>query len=343
MRALPSIREAIGGTPTVRLSRFAGDLDCELFAKCEFMNPGGSIKDRIGFYMVEQAERSGQLRPGGTIVEATAGNTGMGLAMAAARKGYRLIVVMTTKMSEEKVNLMRACGAEVVIVPYGVPPDSPDSFINRAKEIARQTPGAWLANQFENQDNSDAHYFTTGPEVWQQTEGDFDVLVAGLGTGGTLAGVGRYLKERKPAIKLVLADPEGSIHAELWRNRTKPKAHPYYIEGIGGDFVPPIADLNLIDAAITISDREAISTALRLMQTEGIFAGGSSGCILAAARVFCADLKGLKVLVLLPDGGRSYLSTIFSPQWREAHGIELSGLCLKSKQTYLEGVSTVTR
>jgi cystathionine beta-synthase len=329
MRALPSIREAIGRTPIVRLSRFAADLDCELFAKCEFMNPGGSIKDRIGFYMVEQAEHTGRLRPGGTIVEATAGNTGMGLAMAAARNGYRLIVVMTTKMSEEKVNLMRACGAEVVIVPYGVSPDSPDSFINRAREIARQTPGAWLANQFENHDNSDAHYFTTGPEVWEQTEGDFDVLVAGLGTGGTLAGVGRYLKERKPALQLVLADPEGSIHAELWRTRTKPKARPYYIEGIGGDFVPGIADLNLIDAAITVSDRDAISTALRLMQTEGIFAGGSSGCILAAARAFCTNAKGLKVLALLPDGGRSYLSTIFNPQWRETHGIELSEESLK--------------
>lgn len=323
MRALPSIREAIGGTPIVRLSRFGADLDCELFAKCEFMNPGGSIKDRIGFYMVEQAEASGRLLPGGTIVEATAGNTGMGLAMAAARKGYRLIVVMTTKMSEEKVNLMRACGAEVVIVPYGVPPESPDSFINRAREIARKTPGAWLANQFENHANTDAHYYTTGPEIWEQTEGEFDALVAGLGTGGTLTGVGRYLKQRKPRIQLVLADPEGSIHAELWRTRTKPKAGPYYIEGIGGDFVPSIADLDLIDAAITVSDGEAIATALSLMQTEGIFAGGSSGCILAAARAFCANRRGLKVLALLPDGGRSYLSTIFSAAWREEHGIEL--------------------
>jgi cystathionine beta-synthase len=323
MHALPSIREAIGRTPIVRLSRFAADLECELYAKCEFMNPGGSIKDRIGFYMVEKAELSGHLRPGGTIVEATAGNTGMGLAMAAARKGYRLIVVMTTKMSEEKVNLMRACGAEVVIVPSGLAPDNPDSFINRAKEIARTTPGAWLANQFESQDNVDAHYFTTGPEIWEQSGGDLDALVAGLGTGGTLSGAGKYLKERKPAIRLVMADPQGSIHAEYWASGMKGEAKPYHIEGIGGDFIPPIADLDLVDVAITVSDRDAILAALRLMQTEGIFAGGSSGCILAAARAFCANLRGLKVLAVLPDSGRSYLSTIFNPRWREARGIEL--------------------
>jgi cystathionine beta-synthase len=322
--ALPSIREAVGRTPIIRLSRFAPQRNVELYAKCEFMNPGGSIKDRIGFYMVDQAERKGLLRKGGTIVEATAGNTGVGLAMAAAQKGYRLVVVMTTKMSDEKVSLMRACGAEVVIVPYGLPPESPDSFINRAKAIAAERPGAWFADQFVNRDNFDAHYAHTGPEIWEQTGGEIDVLVAGIGTGGTLGGAGMYLKERKPSVKLVLADPEGSIHREHWKSGAAGDSKSYLIEGIGGDFIPPIARLDLVDAAFTVSDREAAQTALRLLQEEGIFAGGSSGCILAGALNFSArpEARGLKIVAILPDGGRSYLTTIYNAQWRAERGLE---------------------
>jgi cystathionine beta-synthase len=322
--ALPSIREAVGMTPIVRLRRFAPGGGGELYAKCEFMNPGGSIKDRIGFHMVEQAERRGLLRPGGIIVEATAGNTGVGLAMAAAQKGYKLVVVMTTKMSEEKVSLMRACGAEVVVVPYGLPPDSPDSFINRAKAIAAERPGAWFADQFANRDNFDAHYTQTGPEIWEQTGGELDALVAGLGTGGTLCGAGAYLKERKPSLKLVMADPEGSIHQRVWESGDAGGARPYLVEGIGGDFVPPIARLDLVDAAYSISDREAAATALRLLREEGIFVGGSAGCILAGALRFCErpEARGLKVLAILPDGGRAYLSTIYNSGWRAEHGLD---------------------
>lgn len=324
--ALSSICKAIGNTPIIRLNRLGTDMPHEIYVKCEFMNPGGSIKDRIGFYLIEQAEQRGLLHPGGTIVEATAGNTGMGLAMAAAQKGYRLIVVMTTKMSKEKVDLMYACGAEVVVVPYEVSPDNPNAFINRAKRIAAGIPNAWYVDQFYNSDNFAAHYFHTGPEIWQQTGGELDVLVAGVGTGGTLCGAGAYLKEKKPSIKLVMADPEGSILKDFWETGRISQPRPYLVEGIGGDFIPGNANLDLVDEAIRVTDREAVKTTLQLFQTEGIFAGGSSGCIVAAALRFCTIMceRGLKVLAILPDGGRSYLSTIYNSKWQEKHGMRFS-------------------
>lgn len=318
-----SIRELIGRTPIVRLRALGGaGLTHQLHAKCEFMNPGGSVKDRIGFYLVEQAERTGRLRPGGTIVEATAGNTGVALAMAAAQKGYRLVTVMTTKMSAEKIDLMRQFGAEVHVVPYGLAPDDPDAFINYARRLADTISGAWYVDQFNNPDNFQAHYRGTGPEIWEQTNGEVDVLVAGVGTGGTLSGSGAFLKERKPSIRLVMADPKGSILKRTIEGEESPAAKPYLIEGIGGDFVPGNAGLDQIDVAYEIPDSEAVATALRTLRSEGLFVGGSAGCILAAALRFCREWpgSGLNVLAILPDGGRSYMSTIYNPEWREKHG-----------------------
>lgn len=322
--AVNCIQAAIGNTPIVALNRLGAGLRHRLYGKCEFMNPGGSVKDRIGFYMVEQAERDGRLRPGGTIVEATAGNTGMALAMAAAQRGYRFIAVMTTKMSIEKVRMMRACGAEVRVVPYGLPPDDPNAFTNYAKLLAAQIPNAWYVDQFNNVDNYWVHFKGTGPEIWNQCEGEIDVLVAGIGTGGTLCGAGAYLKTRKSSIRLVMADPEGSILRSAADGADPAEARPYLVEGIGGDFLPGIANLASIDYSYTIPDSESVRTAVRLFRTEGIFAGASSGCILAAAIRFCRDYPGeaLNVLAILPDGGRSYLSTIYDPEWCVQHGLD---------------------
>lgn len=316
------VRDLIGNTPIVSLGRLANKLPNSVFGKCEFMNPGGSVKDRIGFAMVEEAERTGLLCDGGTIVEATAGNTGMGLAMAAALRGYQLIAVMTTKMSKEKVDVLKAFGAKIEICPYEAAPDSPHHFIARARAIAAQTPGGWYADQFSNEANRTAHYHTTGPEIWQQTDRMVDVLVGGIGTGGTLCGAGGYLKSQNSDIRIVLADPVGSILKQVL-DREPPRSKGYLVEGIGGDFVPRLARLDLIDEAIAVSDREAISTAKRAFREEGLFLGASSGCILAAALLFSAREydRRLNVVALLPDGGRSYVSTIYNPEWLSAVGL----------------------
>lgn len=321
MRVCNDALEAIGHTPLVRLSNFVGNGEIELFGKCEFMNPGGSIKDRIACYMVAKAESRGLLRPGGTIVEATAGNTGMGLAMAAARRGYRLVTVMTTKMSAEKVKLMRALGAEVLICPYEVPYGDPKHFMSRARALASETPGAWYVDQFTNQDNIDAHYASTGPEIFEQMEGRIDAVIAGMGTGGTLTGIAKYLRDRCAHVRIVLADPQGSILKSALEGHTGQSA-PYSIEGIGGDFVPRNADLSLVDEAIEVADLDAIRAAEQLFRTEGLFVGGSSGVILAAALRYAQKTRRGRVVVLLPDSGRAYLSTIYDPQWRSSHGLE---------------------
>lgn len=317
-----SVRELVGHTPIVRLDRL-GD-GRALYGKCEFMNPGGSIKDRIGFAMVEQAERRGELRPGGTIVEATAGNTGVALAMAAAQKGYRMVAVMTSKASREKLALLRAFGAEVVVVSYGADPDDPDAFINYARRIAASIPDAWYADQFANPDNTWAHFEGTGPELWEQTEGELDAFVCGAGTGGTLTGVGRLLRSRQPGIRIVLADPHGSIFGDLHGGRPV-HARPYLVEGIGGDFVPGNVELALVDEVITVSDADAIRAALQMLRREGLLVGASSGCILAAALRYLdrPENRGQRVLAVLPDGGRSYLSTIYDEAWRASQGIAL--------------------
>lgn len=321
-----SIADLVGNTPMVQLRRFGKDLHHNIFGKCEFLNPGGSVKDRIAFHMVKKAEESGQLKPGSTIVEATAGNTGIGLALVAALKGYKLITVMSEKVSKDKVKLLEALGAETVIVPPGKPTTDPDHMLNRARSLAQST-GGWLSDQFYNESNVEAHYQSTGPEIWEQTGGAVDVLVAGVGTGGTLTGVGRYLKEKKPSVQVVLADPKGSLLADLVHGKTS-TGSSYLVEGIGQDFVPGNFDMTLVDDVIQVSDTESVHNAKRLLATEAMFVGSSSGCILAAAVAYCKKLQSKNadagssdnkrnIVAILPDGGRGYISTIYDDAWLE--------------------------
>jgi cystathionine beta-synthase len=309
MTILPSILDAVGRTPLVRLNRVTDGLPVTLLAKPEFLNPGGSSKDRIGLAMIQEAERQGLLRPGGTIVEATAGNTGVALALVAAVKGYRCIFVLPDKMSEDKVNLLKAYGAEIVITPTSVPPDSPESYNGVADRLSREIPGAFRPNQFGNLTNPEAHYRTTGPEIWADTDGRVDVLVAGMGTGGTISGAGRYLKERNPAITVVGADPEGSI-------LSGDSPHSYLVEGIGEDFIPVTFDRQAVDDFVRVGDAEAFQMARRLAREEGLLAGGSSGTAVAAAVRYARRLPpGKVVVVVLPDTGRNYLTKFHSDRW----------------------------
>ena len=317
MEIYNSIEEMVGNTPILKLHRFGEGLGSSILAKCEFLNPGGSVKDRIGFYMVEEAERKGLLKPGGTIVEATAGNTGIGLAMAAAFNGYKLIAVMSEKVSKDKVNMLKCLGAETVVMPSGLSRSDPEHFMNKAIALAEQK-GAWLADQFFNGSNVEAHYKSTGPEIWRQTEGEVDVLVAGVGTGGTLSGAGKYLKEMKPSVKVVLADPEGSMLKDLVEGK-EASSSSYLVEGIGQDFVPGNFDMELVDDVISVSDRDSLAAAKQLFEKEALFVGSSSGCIAHAARQYALDFekenKALNIVAILPDGGRSYMSTVYDPEW----------------------------
>lgn len=309
-----TILSAIGHTPLVRLNRVGAGVSSPIFAKVESLNPGGSVKDRVGAAMIEAAEQEGFLAPGGTIVEATAGNTGVGLALAAAVKGYRMIAVMPDKMSEDKVSLLRAYGAEVVVTPTNVPPDSPESYNGVADRLAREIPGAWRPNQFENPRNPFAHATTTGPEIWEDTEGQVEVFVAGMGTGGTISGVARFLKRKNPGITIVGADPEGSI-----LSGDSPRS--YKVEGIGEDFIPKTFNRQIVDEMVRVSDKESFNVARRLAREEGILAGGSSGTALAAALKYAKRLtQPRNIVVLLPDTGRNYLSKIFSDRWMQENG-----------------------
>jgi cystathionine beta-synthase len=313
-RVRNSILEAIGGTPLVRLGRMARGTKAVILAKVESMNPGGSVKDRVGIKMIEAAEREGLIKPGGVIIEATAGNTGVGLALLAAVKGYRCIFVMPDKMSEDKISLLRAYGAEVVITPTSVPPDSPESYNGVADRLAREIPGAFRPNQFANPNNPLAHYLTTGPEIWEDSGGKVDVFVAGMGTGGTITGASRYLKEKNPGLVVVGADPEGSI-----LSGDSPKS--YKVEGIGEDFIPRTFDRQIVDEMVRVSDKDSFNTARRLAREEGILAGGSSGTALAAALKYAERLSEPRTLVvLLPDTGRNYLTKIFSDRWMQENG-----------------------
>jgi cystathionine beta-synthase len=312
-----SILDTIGDTPLVRLSRIGAGLRCQLIAKMEVFNPGGSIKDRVAVAMIEAAEREGKLRPGGTIVEPTSGNTGTGLAIAARLKGYRVMAVMPDKMSREKIDLLRAYGAEVVLAPTDVPPESPRSYYRVADRLTQEIPGAFQPNQYANAANPQAHYDTTGPEIWEQTAGRITHLVVGVGTGGTATGTVRYLREQSPDLVVVGADPEGSIYSGGEAN-----VRPYLVEGVGEDFWPQTFDPASVDRWVTVSDRDSFLTARRLAQTEGILAGGSCGLALHAALQVGAEIgdPDAMVVVILPDGGRSYLSKIFSDAWMRQYG-----------------------
>ncbi|MGI8878088.1 MAG: cystathionine beta-synthase [Candidatus Limnocylindria bacterium] len=313
MDIAPDILGVVGNTPLVRLSRLGREGRAQLVAKLEMLNPGGSVKDRIGLVMIEDAERRGLLRPGGTIVEPTSGNTGVGLAMAAAIKGYRLVCTMADKQSQEKRDLLRAYGAEVVVCPTAVPPESPESYYKVAERLARELPGGFLPNQYYNPQNPEAHYRTTGPEIWEQTEGRITHFVTGVGTGGTVSGAGRYLKEREPAVVIVGADPEGSIFTG--------GIHPYKTEGIGEDFYPGTFDAALVDRWVRVSDRNSFLTARRLVREEAILAGGSAGTAMFAALEVARELdERALVVVLLPDSGRSYLSKIYNDEWMRQNG-----------------------
>jgi len=318
-KAYDSVLPTIGWTPLIRLQRIGSGLRTSIYGKAEYANPGGSVKDRIGLKIIEDAERRGELKPGGVIVEGTSGNTGVGLAVAAALKGYRCIFTMPDKMSQEKVRLLKAYGAEVVITPTAVPPDHPDNYVNKAKQLVRETPGAILANQFYNQVNPQAHYETTGPEIWTQSEGQVTHFVAGAGTGGTVSGVGKFLKEKNPGIRVIAGDPQGSLYAPFAKTRTLGEGHPYKVEGIGGDKIPDTIWFDCIDEFRQVSDRDAFSMARRLAREEGMLVGGSAGLNVALALEIARELDDPKayVVTILADTGERYLSKLFDDAWMQ--------------------------
>ncbi len=314
MATYETVLQAIGRTPLIQLNQITQNIRSTIYAKVESLNPGGSTKDRIALAMIEAAEKEGLLQPGGTIIEATAGNTGVGLALIAAVKKYRCIFVLPDKMSQDKINLLKAYGAEVVITPTSVPPDSPESYNGVAERLTKEIPGAYRPNQFENSNNPLAHYLTTGPEIWTDSNGEIDVFVAGMGTGGSISGIAKYLKEQNPNITIVGADPEGSI-----LSGDSPKS--YKVEGIGEDFIPKTFNRQLVDEMIRISDKESFNMARRLAREEGLLAGGSCGTAVAAALKYAARLSQAKrIVVLLPDTGRNYINKIYSDPWMQENG-----------------------
>ena len=324
LRVYDSIIDTIGDTPLVRLNKVTQGLKCKLYAKVEFFNPGGSVKDRIGLAMIEDAEQSGRLKPGGTVVESTSGNTGVGLAIACAIRGYKAVFVMPDKMSMDKVRLLRAFGAKVVITPTAVPPEDPRSYYSVANRIVADTPNAILANQYHNPVNPDSHVRTTGPEIWEQTRGAVTDVLIGMGTGGTITGVGRFLKSKNPAIKIVGVDPIGSLLYDTWRLGHMPEQpflKTYKVEGIGEDFVPTSLDLSVVDEVIQVGDKESFLTTRRLVREEGIFCGGSSGTAVAAALRYARNLGPERfIVVLLPDSGSRYLTKVFDDEWMREMG-----------------------
>ncbi|MDH5508124.1 MAG: cystathionine beta-synthase [Anaerolineae bacterium] len=325
LRVYDSVLETIGNTPLVRLNRVGANLPCPLYAKVEFFNPGGSVKDRIGFNIIREAEESGRLKPGGTVVESTSGNTGVGLAIICALKGYKSVFVMPDKMSQEKIQLLRAFGSRVIITPTSVAPEDPRSYYSVANKLVEDTPNAILANQYHNPENPQSHYDTTGPEIWKQTEGKVTDVIIGMGTGGTISGVGRYLKEQNPNVNIIGVDSTGSILLEIWKNNGKipdgVEAITYKVEGIGEDFLPTTTDLSVVDDIIRVTDKESFLMTRRLVKEEGLFVGGSCGSAVSAAIRYAANLPPERiVVVLLPDSGSRYLSKIFDDKWMRENG-----------------------
>jgi cystathionine beta-synthase len=316
-----SVLDVIGNTPIVRLKRIAKGLKPQIFAKLEFMNPGGSVKDRIAPFLIADAEKKRLLKKGGTIIEPTSGNTGVGLAMVAAVRGYKMIFTMPDKVSEEKRALLRAYGAKIVVAQTDLTPDSPAHYVNVARRLQKETHNSFMPNQYKNAGNPKAHFATTGPEIWRQTKGKVDAFVAGVGTGGTISGTGRYLKSKKKSLLVVGVEPEGSIYGNL-KHGTTDSLHPYLVEGVGEDFVPGTYDQSVVDEIIRVSDAESVATAHKLVAEEGIFAGGSSGTAVAGALELARRRPSLKlIVVIVPDSGRSYLSKIYNPGWLKEHGL----------------------
>ena len=316
-RDYPTVLQLVGNTPIVRLDSLGRGVEPQLLAKLEYLNPGGSVKDRIGLAMIEKAEAEGKLKPGGTIVEPTSGNTGVGLAIAAAKKGYRCIFVMPDKMSQEKISMLRAYGAEVVICPTAVEPDSPESYYSVSDRLAEEIPGGFKPDQYSNMSNPEAHYLHTGPEIFEQTGGEIDAIVISVGTGGTISGVGRYFKEHKPEVLIIGADPEGSVYTA----QEERDVHPYLVEGIGKDTWPKTMDPAVVDEWVRVSDRDSFLTSRRLAREEGLLVGGSGGttvwAALEIAKRFGPDAK---ILTMIPDSGRSYMSKFYDDNWMLEHG-----------------------
>ena len=328
-RPFENVLETIGWTPLIRLNAVTRGIRTPVYAKAEYFNPGGSVKDRIAMPIIEKAEREGKLKPGGTIVEGTSGNTGTALAIAAAIRGYKCVFTMPDKMSQEKVRLLKAFGAEVIITPTAVPPDHPDSYVMMAKRIAKETPNAVLADQFYNEANPQAHYDLTGPELWDQTEGRITHFVAAAGTGGTITGVGRFLKEKNPKIRIIAGDPVGSILASYWKSDGKdvPEGVPYKVEGIGQDKIPGTLDMSVIDEFETVGDKQSFAMARRLTREEGLFVGGSSGLIAHVALRVAKQIDDPDafVVTILCDTGERYLSKLYNDEWMRENQMLDSG------------------
>lgn len=328
-----NVLDAIGNTPIVKLNKVSAEVDADIYVKLEFMNPGGSIKDRIGVHMIDVAEREGLLKPGGTIIEATSGNTGMGLALTAAVRGYKCIFVMADKQSEEKRTALRAVGAKVVVCPTNVEPEDPRSYYSVADKLAAETPNSFYTSQYHNQANPESHYLSTGPEIWEQCGDEMDALVVSIGTGGTVSGISKYLKERRPEIEIVGVDPVGSIYYDLFHTGQMPAAHSYYVEGIGEDFMPSTMNMKAMDDIVQVSDRECFNMARRLLREEGLLIGGSSGGAVEGAIKYArsagrkADGSRRQILVILPDSSSRYLSKFLNDEWlRDAGFLEAEPL-----------------